>query len=356
MVCEYNAYTEEGSQEVALFAYLGKFSHSCRPNCFRFHEDGNVVVRTLVPVDPGEELTVDYDSIRSQTMPIGVRREYLLRSKGFECLCPRCSAPADDTRSFHCCSNSPSSRSSCSGAHQASTLVPNLFTLTSCNLCGLVPTLLQTQAVLSAETLLTQQVTFLNEQAQNGGEVYEINALIDQMKSPHPHHFYASEYWAIKGRQAQEFNDMKEVTRCARARLECVKAILQFPSPDTASLQLRLGECLMNMAPNRAVLKEAQEVYRAAVVSFGITHGDSHEYSLDVSKSLASVQAKLKWKEDVMLSLQECSFCGCSNSSADPDVVLTECGKCHGVSYCCVQHQLAQEPIHKKNCKIPSGV
>ncbi|KAJ1928454.1 hypothetical protein IWQ60_002020, partial [Tieghemiomyces parasiticus] len=67
-------------------------NHSCRPNCVVMYGPGGLmVVRALVPILPGEELTGTYvDNIT----PYAQRRTQLAHKYHFICRCVRCNRPA----------------------------------------------------------------------------------------------------------------------------------------------------------------------------------------------------------------------------------------------------------------------
>eukprot|EP01138_Halocafeteria_seosinensis_P000816 gb/GECG01000837.1/.p1 GENE.gb/GECG01000837.1/~~gb/GECG01000837.1/.p1 ORF type:complete len:506 (+),score=49.26 gb/GECG01000837.1/:1-1518(+) len=66
------------------------FNHSCRPNCiavFNTPGDHTLYLRTLKPIDPGEELVLSYIDV-AQTKK--ERHKELLTQYGFKCCCGRC--------------------------------------------------------------------------------------------------------------------------------------------------------------------------------------------------------------------------------------------------------------------------
>lgn len=91
--------SELRSLGLGLFPQASLFNHSCDPNCaqsFRVDEaTGTVmmVVRTLRPVQDGEELTIAYIDLMQTRRK---RREALWRGYAFECACRRCSNDAAD--------------------------------------------------------------------------------------------------------------------------------------------------------------------------------------------------------------------------------------------------------------------
>ena len=90
-----------GSASNSLYAtlfLLAHFNHSCHPNCTASADPNEaftpgvpVVVRSLVDVEPGEELTISYiDLCQSPAQ----RQSHLREMYMFECACARCTSPA----------------------------------------------------------------------------------------------------------------------------------------------------------------------------------------------------------------------------------------------------------------------
>jgi len=80
---------------VGLFPTFAMLNHSCAPNCcFAFSPAKRAMeIRTLVPVAPGDELTVSYIDLYQST---AARRKELKATKHFLCGCARCAAPTAD--------------------------------------------------------------------------------------------------------------------------------------------------------------------------------------------------------------------------------------------------------------------
>jgi hypothetical protein len=87
--------------DVLIYETASRFCHSCESNCTYTLHGSEIIVQTLVSVQAGEELTLDYNPSR-RLQPTHVRRLKCLEVKDFTCHCPRCDAPGDDTRQFHC--------------------------------------------------------------------------------------------------------------------------------------------------------------------------------------------------------------------------------------------------------------
>ena len=80
---------------VGLFPTFAMLNHSCAPNCcFAFSPAKRAMeIRTLVPVAPGDELTVSYMDL---FQPTAARRKELEATKHFLCGCVRCTASVAD--------------------------------------------------------------------------------------------------------------------------------------------------------------------------------------------------------------------------------------------------------------------
>ncbi|KAJ3060848.1 hypothetical protein HDU98_003192, partial [Podochytrium sp. JEL0797] len=85
-----------GEIGVGMFPLVAMLNHSCVPNCsFVSSTHGKMIVRTLRPVDVGEELCVSYVDLCT---PRDERRGKLLETKHFWCMCPRCEPAEQSTR------------------------------------------------------------------------------------------------------------------------------------------------------------------------------------------------------------------------------------------------------------------
>ncbi len=88
--------------DCAIFFMCSKATHSCYPNIHwydRRPEDGGArVVRALLDIKKGEELTVSYLHMEDLLKPVHYRRMHLWRSKEFLCKCIRCNRGTDGMR------------------------------------------------------------------------------------------------------------------------------------------------------------------------------------------------------------------------------------------------------------------
>jgi hypothetical protein len=76
-----------GQVGCALSSTLSAINHSCAPNAAATVQRGWLVVASLQPLAPGDELTICYvDAAR----PGSERRAVLREHYNFECQCPRC--------------------------------------------------------------------------------------------------------------------------------------------------------------------------------------------------------------------------------------------------------------------------
>lgn len=71
----------------ALVPGASLFNHSCLPTCHRLQDFGSITIRTLVPVEEGEELSICYLNANDDK---AARDEQLADQYGFSCSCVRC--------------------------------------------------------------------------------------------------------------------------------------------------------------------------------------------------------------------------------------------------------------------------
>jgi len=121
---------------VGLYNIACRLNHSCQPNCCWYAtEDGARLVRTLVPVAEGEQLTIDYEMERYDIKPVPERQDNFALSWEFCCACPRCASFGDDTRKVAC------TNGSCELGHHLvhQPTEEDVAVLTPCLLCGTHP-------------------------------------------------------------------------------------------------------------------------------------------------------------------------------------------------------------------------
>eukprot|EP00040_Diaphanoeca_grandis_P034952 m.218497 g.218497 ORF g.218497 m.218497 type:complete len:486 (+) comp33269_c1_seq1:302-1759(+) len=70
-----------------VYTDVACFNHSCRPNCAAVFEGLTLKIRTILPVDANEELTISYIDIKLPTIE---RRILLSKQYSFICTCKRC--------------------------------------------------------------------------------------------------------------------------------------------------------------------------------------------------------------------------------------------------------------------------
>ncbi|KAL0635850.1 hypothetical protein Q9L58_005191 [Maublancomyces gigas] len=87
------------SPELGLFLTCSRLNHSCSPNA---NHSWNPVTRTenvqaIRDIDPGEEITICYQSAQSSHRGRDNRRDELMKMFGFECHCMICDLPEEDS-------------------------------------------------------------------------------------------------------------------------------------------------------------------------------------------------------------------------------------------------------------------
>merc|ERR1711924_122469 len=92
-----------GGFNIELLVTTSRLNHSCFPNALRGpgEIEGTCEVRAILPVEPGEELTICYVDEDTLTSPAEMRKDRLHGRWQFVCACPRCPAP-DSLRAFRC--------------------------------------------------------------------------------------------------------------------------------------------------------------------------------------------------------------------------------------------------------------
>lgn len=78
---------------VAVFEKVSMLENNCTPNCSKtFSNDGEVLIRSAVPIMKGEHLSICYADPIWGTRN---RRHFLLETKYFSCACTRCRDPTE---------------------------------------------------------------------------------------------------------------------------------------------------------------------------------------------------------------------------------------------------------------------
>ncbi|RPB07912.1 SET domain-containing protein [Morchella conica CCBAS932] len=88
------------SPELGLFLTCARLNHSCSPNAnHSWNSDTRTEsVHAIRDIDPGEEITICYQSSQSSHSNRASRQDELLKMFGFECHCMICVLPAEDSR------------------------------------------------------------------------------------------------------------------------------------------------------------------------------------------------------------------------------------------------------------------
>ena len=145
--------------------------------------------------------------------------------------------------------------------------------------------------------------------------------------------------------------DQGQSVLALKAAIACREQIIKFPCRETAFMSEYLGDGLM--AGNKT--GTANEAYRKAVQLLTLTCGPSHPYSVTAAKKLAAAQACLNPRDvSALMGMGDCNFCGGSRLDGLTGRSLAKCGRCHGATYCCQEHQARHWPMHKKSCS-PKG-
>ncbi|CAE7310654.1 unnamed protein product [Symbiodinium sp. CCMP2592] len=90
-------YCTQEPDQVALFVSAARFNHSCAPNASFDSSRGTLLVKALVAIPAGEEVTVSYLPGELLSEAGGKRRDRLLNGRGFHCRCLRCQEESEES-------------------------------------------------------------------------------------------------------------------------------------------------------------------------------------------------------------------------------------------------------------------
>ncbi|KAG1668123.1 hypothetical protein FOA52_003910 [Chlamydomonas sp. UWO 241] len=254
------------------------------------------VIRTIMDVAAGEELTIDYTQEVVALQPVHVRRAALLRDKEFLCECPRCSAHGDDTRRFPC------QAKECGGHHLVHQPTDaDEASLLPCSCCGAAAQTAYAASLLRGESALVSELRTTNEIIDSGRRIFvDVVSLIQRLKAPHhPHHHLAGEVARVKWELARNVQQWGDAAEAKRAEIECRNAIVRIPRRDTAVCFGNLGDALVAQAGASAsaqasvLLGEAQEAYQRALQGLIFVLGPDHPWTGVAATKLAAVQARM---------------------------------------------------------------
>jgi hypothetical protein len=348
-----------------LFEVACTINHSCLPNCvWHTSQDGKFkIVRAIKTIQAGEELTLDY--VDCKLDPIHVRREELLKSKGFVCDCSRCAAEeGDDTRRFKCID---STTSGCSGVHflnqPLASSEPELF---DCTCCGKSASRAYLNKILDIESRLGEEISELDEI----GDVIESDVAdrIKNLEPPHDLHRLAEKSYRIQGELYSKQGEFQSAAKCYAKQVACRIAILgdDYYNETTAFFHEKLGDILTHVN-----LDQAEEAYKRSVRTLQLMRGGSSDpYSKCAINKLLGVQITRAVHPSHSLPFQQCEVCEIPPDPTEPPTYAREdlcalCDNasqikstcCNRVSYCCSDHLEAHwSLVHTKECPCNRSV
>ena len=271
-----------------LFTIGSRASHSCQPNCSWLSDRrGHEVMRALVDVAEGEELTIAYRQFELE--PVYQRRATLFNSWDFLCACPRCVAHGDDTRRFPC------KKVTCSGYHLVhQPTAGDLARLTACSACGVQATPTYATRLLQQEAGMIKHLAEIHrDTARHDASIRDLD-----LRPLHPHHSLAVEAAHLQYMLYKQSKEWVKAAKALQAEIECRDAILRFPTITTALRYECRGDMLM--AAIRVVgvgekkrgqlLAQAGEAYRHAEQGLLITGGPSHPWTALATAKLAAAE------------------------------------------------------------------
>eukprot|EP01097_Dermamoeba_algensis_P000316 TRINITY_DN1113_c0_g4_i1.p1 TRINITY_DN1113_c0_g4~~TRINITY_DN1113_c0_g4_i1.p1 ORF type:complete len:517 (-),score=99.66 TRINITY_DN1113_c0_g4_i1:782-2332(-) len=78
----------------AIYPHASLFNHSCIPNCTWSFDGTKIIVRSTVDLKEGDEVCISYVDHTFSRVP---RQKFLKENYHFECRCPRCSPPLENS-------------------------------------------------------------------------------------------------------------------------------------------------------------------------------------------------------------------------------------------------------------------
>jgi hypothetical protein len=410
--CIYRLNSFVHNSHKCLFETLSRLSHSCIPNChFEFNENGGVL-RAILPVPAGEELTIEYNEYARHLFTHERRHNYA-QKKDFTCHCPRCDAVGDELRQFPC------SVQGCTGQHlvcQPLSSKPVAFAdfkytgveyteprLLPCNVCGAECAVQRQAELLQLEVKLSAvgetYMRMLGETPELGvaslGQLVSAEKELRPLNCPPQHVLMLPILRRLSGlklevyRLRKDSGSAKIFTDAALQFVRLYERVTQFPCQQLMDELYNASAALAFPAfdTNWAQAKEyAAKALRMHLILYGRevreTEYDAHllkiltkvKYYNDLAKSAAekkvaaaegsgdSNSAGSTAGSDVVVDAGEkktCALVGttsiglcgfCEESPVRAAVKLSVCGRCKQIAYCSQGCQKAHWKLHKAVC------
>jgi hypothetical protein len=374
--------------DVLIYETASRFCHSCESNCTYTLHGSEIIVQTLVSVQAGEELTLDYNPSR-RLQPTHVRRLKWLEVKDFTCHCPRCDAPGDDTRQLHCHDpECPGRHFVCQPLNKDPLKLPALrYTgaeyvephLLPCTVCQRSAPLEYQTAMFKLEKKWSDALqplpkipaipTFMGffSPTKNGMQV----PTFEPLGMPLPGTFHAL-LQKLKGLKYQisHWVGFQLALHELRARLKLFRdgeterwaRLLQLVTEMESMLECfftvprdQLPMFLMGTYAVYSVLGDsanAARLFRRLVCTLRIIYGrDQQDFLESLFYTAARRCGGFPCASAFTAPSHEGCCVYCEESPERVAMILSRCGACKKVDYCGAACQKAHWPIHKKQCK-----
>jgi len=226
-VCPAHADGRAGNNSMGsgLFRIACRAAHSCQPNCVWFSsQNGDRIMRTVVPVAKGEELFINYMDDSWLIRPVSERRKHTSSTYLFVCECPRCAAHGDDTRWFPC------QTKSCSGHHLGITAT-RAFTI--CDACGNEACTAHVVHLLQQEANVSRKLERINDIIDSGQPI-DITQQLLSLEAPHPYHYLAAKVADVQRELYSQTGNNIRCEQAIRKEIRCLDAVIKFPTSHTA--------------------------------------------------------------------------------------------------------------------------
>jgi hypothetical protein len=344
--------------------------HSCLPNCEWAIEGVEMVIRAMVLINAGEDLTIAYNPTRSNETTAERRFQYRW-FKDFTCHCPRCDALGDDTRQFDCFDPT------CAGRHYACQplskrrlnfpdakytgveyVKPHLL---PCTACARPPPAEYQARMLAEEKRWEAQLTKWEDEVPSvlagGHDAIRVRLReLEALQLPRWHrrtvhrsnlHRRLSMNMIVESMQANAAipSEIPFDIHSILHALEVYESIRPNPHAELEGELYAAMTCSLFVKDDALTLSLCLRVIRIHLLRCGRENRRVEEdrRCVQLLQRLAATRAGAEERNGC------CAFC--EESLERAAFKLSLCGRCRKVSYCSVGCQRAHWPVHKAQCK-----
>ena len=364
-VMRLNAFEYNGGRVV--FEMATRMSHSCRPNCRLEFTGQNCLCRAILPIKAGEELTIEYNC-QHRLKPTHERRRAYAETKDFTCHCPRCAAPADDTRQFLCFNPR------CPGHHYICEPINDIpLTFSDCKYTGVLyrpPKVLPCTVCLQSpppdhlQRMVRKEVHLdklvrIAERDYLKLDVEDVEGrtkLLDELEAldyPVLHSSAIALNSLLLGvhRERYHLSGITSGLEKAASRLVAsIDSMAGFPNEAWRDHLLAAAQGCMVVDSAQARVQAHDYAARALhmhLVLRGRDTGVSNCHHTLAEIGLLQERDK-KGQQGSGVSMLQCAFC--EETLTGAALVLRACARCQAVAYCSPNCQQAHWRLHKKTC------